>query len=118
MKEPPWLPYAGLVFCVASLAVGQILFKLVSLQIKSLYDLSGNVRAAALLAGAFALYAASTATWVMVLQKLPLSHAYLFMSFGFFLVPLLSFLILGEPITTRFMIGTATIIVGVILAAT
>jgi uncharacterized membrane protein len=39
------------------------------------------------------------------------------MSASFILVPLMSYFVLGEPITTRLVIGSALIICGVLVAS-
>ena len=75
-------------FCAVALAIGQIIFKLVGTRITCIADLFTDLGAIALLGTAVGLYAASTVAWIVALGTLPLTHAYIFMSIGFILVPI------------------------------
>lgn len=55
--------------------------------------------------------------WMFALSKLPLSHAYPFLSISFVLVALAGHYIFGEPLTTGKMTGVAFIMLGVIMSA-
>jgi drug/metabolite transporter (DMT)-like permease len=109
-------PYFLVLFCVFSLAAGQLLFKFVSLKLVEGRVLSQDPSMIFVLASAFLLYALSTIVWIFVLKHLPLSRAYLFMSFGYVLVPLGAFLFYGEVITFRYVLGLAMIISGIIIS--
>ena len=65
-----------------------------------------------LVAGAFC-YAASFFSWLQVLNLLPLSIAMPSMSINFVIIVFASSWILGEPVTSLKLIGTALIIGGV-----
>ena len=107
---------AMLIISVFALATGQILFKLISSKIETIADIASNKTALALFLAAASIYASSTLLWISALRNIPLSHAYLFISGGFILVPLASYFIFNEPITYRFMIGSAVIIAGIWMA--
>jgi multidrug transporter EmrE-like cation transporter len=59
----------------------------------------------------------ASACWMLAMTKLPLSHAYPFMSLSFVLVLLLSFGIFSEPLTWQKILGVALIVAGVVLGS-
>jgi len=61
------------------------------------------------------LYVAGFLTWLIVLSKLDLSYAYPFLAVTYVLVPLLSWLFLGEQVPSMRWIGIAVICMGLIL---
>jgi drug/metabolite transporter (DMT)-like permease len=54
---------------------------------------------------------------VRILTVVPLSRAYPFVALAFVLVPAAGYLLFHEPVNTRYAIGTALIVAGVIVAA-
>ena len=56
-------------------------------------------------------------TWVQCLARLELSYAYPAASASVLLVALFSAVFLGEPVTRRIWLGTALILLGVVLLA-
>jgi len=64
------------------------------------------------ISGLLAAVLASVA-WMAALTKLPLSHAYPFMSASFVLVLIFSGLLFQEPISTPKMVGLGLIVVGI-----
>ena len=64
---------------------------------------------------AIPLYVAGFLTWLIVLSKLDLSYAYLFLAVTYVLVPLLSWLFLGEYVPTMRWIGIAVICIGLVI---
>lgn len=109
-----WLELLG--FPVA-LTAGQILFK----RSASRVDLAGAwvlelARMPAMWA-AVALYAGATLLWVRILTTVPLSRAYPFAALAFILVPAAGYFLFDEPVNARYLLGTALIIGGVIVAA-
>lgn len=64
---------------------------------------------------AIPLYVAGFLTWLIVLSKLDLSYAYPFLAVTYVLVPLLSWLLLGEHVPSMRWIGIAVICVGLVL---
>lgn len=108
---------AGLILTPGLIAAGQVLFKLASrdlgaVGLGSLLSLATNVH---LLVALF-IYGAGTIIWIYLLRSVPLSYAYMFMALTFVLVPLLSYLLLGESINFKHIAGTALIIGGLVLA--
>jgi len=105
------------IFIVATvilLAIGQILFKVAATKI----DLAGqgimtSVFFNSTLIVALVIYAIATFCWLMVLKGIPLRLAYPFAALGFFIVPLLSYLFLDEPLQATSFIGAAIIMAGV-----
>ncbi|MDE9566245.1 hypothetical protein KKI93_19925 [Xenorhabdus bovienii] len=101
--------------CVLGIAVGQILFKLSSIELHK----TGSIFSASTLAmifAAFALYGITTIAWIWVLQKIELGKAYPLMAFAFILVPIGSYLFLGEKFNYQYFIGVFLIITGIIFA--
>jgi drug/metabolite transporter (DMT)-like permease len=103
----------------AAMAAGQILFKRAALQITTGADGSWLVEVARqpMMWVAVALYAGATLLWVRILTTVPLSRAYPFAALAFVLVPAASYLFFHEPITLRYALGTALIVIGVAVAA-
>ncbi len=64
---------------------------------------------------AIGLYATGLAIWLIVLWKLDLSFAYPFLALAYVMVPLLSWLILGEYIPTMRWVGIIVVFTGIIL---
>jgi drug/metabolite transporter (DMT)-like permease len=102
-----------------AIAAGQILFKRAAGQLVSTNGVSWVFEVARLPAMwlALALYGAATLLWVRILTTVPLSRAYPFMALAFVLVPAAGYLLFHEPITLRFVLGTALIVAGVLVAA-
>jgi len=106
-----------LTLCIAfsaSLAVGQLLFKLGARQIAGATDLRMALFSPYLMA-AVVLYAATTVLWVFILQKLPLSTAYPFALLGAVLVFALGALVLKEPLQPRQLVGLIVIALGMLI---
>lgn len=109
------MPYVFTIAAVCGIAAGQILFKTVASRIggrgpaELIYDSSFMVP----LIGSLAIYGCATVLWILALQNLALSRAYMFMSLSFIIVPVVSALFLDEPLTVGFMIGLAMIVAGV-----
>ncbi len=102
-----------------AMAAGQILFKRAALQITPGAGGSWLVEVARLpmMWVAVALYAGATLLWVRILTSVPLSRAYPFAALAFVLVPGAGYLFFHEPITIRYALGTAFIVIGVAIAA-
>jgi drug/metabolite transporter (DMT)-like permease len=102
-----------------AIAAGQILFKRAASQIPAGSGGSWILEVARLptMWVAVALYAAATLLWVRILTTVPLSRAYPFVALAFVLVPAAGYFFFHEPITIRYALGTALIVVGVAVAA-
>lgn len=103
------------VLCVIGLAIGQILFKLSATSLSQTGSFFAFKTAATLLA-AMCLYAITSIAWVWVLQKVELGKVYPLMALAFVLVPLGSYIILGERFQTQYFQGVALIVIGIIVA--
>ena len=96
------------------IAAGQILFKRAAdsgpplRRLADIVTLAGN----GYVWGALAIYGGATVYWIYLLQQMPLSRAYPFAAVSFILVPALAWLIFGDIITLRYMIGVALIVLG------
>lgn len=66
--------------------------------------------------GLFAAFLASL-TWMAALTKLPLSHAYPFMSIAFVLVMLLSAVVFSEPLSWPKLVGIVCIVAGMVIGS-
>jgi drug/metabolite transporter (DMT)-like permease len=114
------LNYILIIAVVATLAVGQLLFKLVGLRIGDggFQTLLHDQRAALLFGISLVLYGVATIAWIWALRQVPLTTAYMFMSMGFIIVPVMSHFVLGEALNLRIALGSAMIIAGIMISAT
>ncbi len=67
--------------------------------------------------GGLACYGFSLLLWIYVLSKADASFAYPFLGLGFVIVAVAGFLVLGEPLSPRKIIGTLIIAGGVVVLA-
>jgi len=102
-----------------AMAAGQVLFKRAASQIAPSSGGSWLIEVARLptMWVAVALYAGATLFWVRILSTVPLSRAYPFAALAFVLVPAAGYFFFHEPITLRYALGTAFIVIGVVVAA-
>jgi undecaprenyl phosphate-alpha-L-ara4N flippase subunit ArnE len=102
-----------------AIAAGQILFKRAASQITPGASGSWLIELARLptMWVAVALYAGATLLWVRILTTVPLSRAYPFVALAFVLVPAAGYVFFHEPITIRYALGTALIVIGVAVSA-
>ncbi|HEY9217415.1 MAG TPA: EamA family transporter [Phenylobacterium sp.] len=100
----------------AMLPVGQVLFKLASLQDGKL-DGGLPVRLVQNLplVAAFAWYGLSAVLWVAILRRTPLSAAYPFSLLGSAFVPPIAWLVFGEPLTWTMVGGYLLMLGGLVL---
>jgi drug/metabolite transporter (DMT)-like permease len=97
----------------ASLAGGQVLFKLAAGDLRERLSVSWfDAALSPWLISALLLYALSTALWLYILAHVPLTRAYPFALFGTAIVPLLAWLTLGEPLPALYLLGIAVVIGG------
>jgi undecaprenyl phosphate-alpha-L-ara4N flippase subunit ArnE len=114
------LQVAQLVGFAFLLACGQILFKRVAIDITgdhvagTLSQIAANPVAWL----AVVLYGLATCLWIIILREVPLSVAYLFSALGFVIVPAAAHFIYQEPITVKYLIGAAGVIISLYLIAT
>lgn len=105
---------AGPVLCALAISFGQIAFKLLGRMYASGVGLFAP-RSLALLCAAGALYVGATGAWIWLLRTLPLSRAYPFMAVSFIVVPLLSWLLLGERLSPAYLAGVALVSAGIVV---
>jgi undecaprenyl phosphate-alpha-L-ara4N flippase subunit ArnE len=101
---------------VAAIACGQVLFKVASSawpEGSGLWGLAGVPWFWA----AILVYGGATLAWLAVLRSVPLSVAYPFFALAFFIVPLLSWWLLGEAVGVWQWVGALLIAVGVWVSA-
>lgn len=103
--------------CVLGISIGQLLFKQAAATLPATLSLVGLLQNWWLMA-ALVLYGFTTLGWVWILRHAPLHVAYPFMGLAFLIVPTLAWLLFGEPIGWRTLVGGALILVGVALAST
>jgi drug/metabolite transporter (DMT)-like permease len=108
--------WAGVVLTPLIISGGQILFRITGMR---LHEKGGPGMLRMFLdpyfIAAMVIYVIGTMVWVNVLRHMPLGRAYPFMALTFVLVPLASWLILGEVLTLRYWIGAALIIAGMLI---
>ena len=69
------------------------------------------------IAGAVGVMGVYAVLWQQVIKRMPLSTAYMFKGMSLVFVLLISALLFGEAITTSNLIGSAIIIIGIVLYA-
>jgi drug/metabolite transporter (DMT)-like permease len=113
-----WTPlvWLKLVCFPLALTVGQILFKRSAQQIDPAGQWWLELAKVPAMWAALALYAGATLLWVHILTSVPLSRAYPFAALAFVLVPAAGYLLFGEPVNAKYVLGTVLIILGVIVA--
>lgn len=102
--------------CVLCISLGQLLFKKAAIALPAhpgWLDWMTN----GWLIASLALYGLTTLGWVWILRHAPLHLAYPFMGLAFLIVPTLAWLLLGEPISWRTLVGGSLILAGVALAS-
>jgi drug/metabolite transporter (DMT)-like permease len=99
------------------LPIGQVLFKLAAVTAQQAPgSLLMRMVANGPLYGAFAVYAGTALLWYYILMEVPLSRAYVFSILGSAFVPLFAWLFFSEPMTTKFIIGCAIMLIGFYIA--
>ena len=98
--------------CVAGIACGQVLFK------KGAMSIGNNVGFSTIFLNswillALVIYGAATLLWIYVLRATPLSVAYPLFALTFIIVPLLSSILLDEPLNFEAIVGGLLIMAGV-----
>jgi drug/metabolite transporter (DMT)-like permease len=107
--------YIILFFCIASMAAGQILFKIISINYNnSLNIYSWNVFGIFFIA--VFLYFLSTIAWVYLLTEFNISKLYPFFAFSFVFVPIAGIFLFDEKINIGQMSGYILIIIGIIIS--
>lgn len=103
-----------------SLAAGQLLFKLASMQVDEQGKALGLFRLlfTVPMMSALVLYAATVLLYVYLLQQVPLSRAYLFSLAASAIVPLLAVVIFKEPYSFKYIIGASFVFIGVVISTT
>ena len=99
---------------VVTLAGGQVLFKVTADRAAGPGFLTALPQQPAFYAALF-LYGAAAILWIWVLTRVQLSYAYPFAAGAMVLVPLLASYFFGDELTTRFWIGTALIVSGMLI---
>lgn len=105
---------AGLLAVAVLLGVGQLLFKLAAERLvvgRGVGTLLGSFASSPMLA-ALTLYAFATVFWVYLLHGVSLGRAYPFIALAFAIVPLLSWLVFGEALTSRYWVGLGIMFAG------
>lgn len=97
---------------VGMISAGQILFKFAAtISNQDEGNLWSLINGHSVLA--IVLYALSTGVWLYVLREVPLSRAYPMISLSFVIVPILAWLLIGEPYNMKMVGGSAFIVLGV-----
>ena len=99
------------------LAGGQFLFKSAGLAIRNrpVADMVWTLAALPSFYLAVAIYGFATVLWIYVLSRIPLVQAYPWVAGATVLVPLLSHVFYGEPVTPIFWMGLGLILAGLLL---
>lgn len=107
---------------VSAGVIGQILIKLgvgdgglVAGANASFSSVFLTILTAPLVMGGLILYGVGAISWILVLSRMNLSHAYPFLALNFVLIAILSRLFLDEPIPMIRWVGIGIICVGIVL---
>ena len=104
---------------VVAMVIGQLLFKLSSAHVQldgGLIKLIGSLANWQFVV-ALAVYGLGTVLWVLVIKSVPLSRAYPFMALSFVLVPVAALFLFDEPLSARYLLGTALLFSGLLVIA-
>ena len=110
MRAP--LSAALALVCVLAISFGQILFKVVSNQIRN----GLTLRALLILGAAGLLYVGATLLWIFILRFNPLHRIYSYMALSFVIVPIVSWVVFKEHLSMRYIAGSVIVVVGLIVA--
>lgn len=102
--------------CVLIIAIGQLLFKKVGMEIHSAGSWM-SWRVLSIFGFAMFIYGLATLLWISLLRFVPLNKAYIFMALSFVVVPIASYFFFDETFSRGQYIGTALIVLGVVIAA-
>ena len=102
------------------MSIGQLLFKMGADQIQgsNLQSHIWQIISSPILIMACTLYALTILIWIWVLKHAPLSIVYPFTACAYIITPLLSYLIFDEKLNFQFIIGTAFLVLGIIICST
>lgn len=100
------------------IAVGQILFKTVSISAPEVRGLPGVVTLFAdwRMWIALVLYGLATIAWVVAIRSIPINQAYMFMALTYIYLPIISWVTLDERFTLAQFGGLALILAGLYLS--
>jgi drug/metabolite transporter (DMT)-like permease len=97
----------------AGMACGQVLFKLAAKQVEQGTSPIAYLNTA--MVSGLALYLVLSVLWVWLLRFIPLSRAYPFAALAFVFTPLLAKLVLGETLSSGYLVGTVLIMAGILI---
>jgi len=110
--------FSLILICVLGISVGQILFKLAAESFPKSFTANEVLNFAFnkhfLLA--LVIYGIATVLWIYALKLVPLNVAYPMMSLAFVIVPVLSYFFLFEELEYKTLVGTAVIILGLVIS--
>ncbi|MEE9338680.1 MAG: EamA family transporter [Methylococcaceae bacterium] len=107
-----------ILICVLGISIGQILFKLAAEAFPKNFtfnEVFGFIVNKYFLL-ALVIYGVATVLWIYALRLVPLNVAYPMMSLAFVIVPVLSYFFLFEALEYKTLIGTAVIILGLVIS--
>jgi drug/metabolite transporter (DMT)-like permease len=116
------MTYVAAVLTMILLSFGQVLLKLLAMKMAASGISLANWQREAfnflwLGGGVGAIYVAVFGCWLYVLKSLDLHRAFAFAALTFVFVPLFSYLLLHEKISTGTMAGSTLIIIGILVSA-
>lgn len=103
---------------VVGISAGQLLLKIaaVHLQNGTAWEISvAGLRVNTWMVAGLTVLGLSTLVWLSVLRTVPLNYAYPIMALAFIVVPAISFLVLGEPVSVKLAIGSLLIAAGLVV---
>lgn len=118
------LPLALILGSVALSAAAQVLLKLGVTAVRERLPVDATVTSTVIVAfvdpaviGGLGLYAVGAVLWIGALSRADLSQAYPFVGLGFVLTSAISYTLLGETPNVGRLVGTALVVLGVVVIA-
>ena len=111
------MQYLYLSIVVLALSGGQILFKKAADTLSSLDKSWHLIYEITFISGIF-IYALTTLLWIWCLQNIELNRAYPFTALAYVIVPIASWILLGESVNKKLIIGVLLICSGGFLTST
>jgi drug/metabolite transporter (DMT)-like permease len=105
---------AGVILCVLTISVGQLLFKRAGIEVQS----AGSwftLRVFFYVVVAFAIYGAATVFWIHLLRSISLNQGYFFFALSFVFVPIASHYLFNDALTMKHFVGAGLIALGIFI---
>jgi len=106
------------VLLAISMTIGQILLKKAAMSVGVITDIRSLIDAmlSPWMLSALAIYISAVVYYTYILQRMPLTQAYILLLAAPLFVPLGAWLVFKEPISSRYLLGFVFVVSGLLLA--